>query len=137
MMRMVELTRELVPTSEPTDEQLVRFRCALGSCGEKPPDVREPAFAAWTSRRAALRGLSMVAAHHDDPARLKSFRKPVLIVTGSTTVAFHRRINDILAGYFPMVERVELSGGHGAVASSADQFLVALRGFLARHRGEA
>jgi pimeloyl-ACP methyl ester carboxylesterase len=136
MMRMVELTRELVPDREPTDEQMVRFRCALGSCGEKPPDAGDPAFATWAARRAALRGLSMVAAHKDDPSRLKSFRKPVLIVTGSTTIGFHRRINDILAGYFPIVERVELPGTHSAVATGADQFVFALRAFLARHRSE-
>jgi pimeloyl-ACP methyl ester carboxylesterase len=134
MKIMFELTRELEPAREPTDDQLVRFRCALGVCGAIPPDADAPGRDEWMARRVALRGLSAVANHADNVARLRVFRHPVLIVTGATTVSFHRRINDILAATFPRAERVELPGGHGAVATAADRFITELRAFLGRHR---
>jgi pimeloyl-ACP methyl ester carboxylesterase len=68
-----------------------------------------------------------------DRGRLKTFRKPVLIVTGKDTVGFHRRINDALAASVPAAERVELSGGHGAPATARDQFVAELRASLASH----
>jgi pimeloyl-ACP methyl ester carboxylesterase len=108
----------------------VRFRCALGSCGETPPAPDDSARRAWDARRASLRGLAAVADHADDPARLARFRRPVLIVTGSTTVAFHRRIDEILAATLPRARRLELPGGHGAVSSARDAFVTALRAFL-------
>ena len=133
MRTMFELSRELDPVREPTDDQLVRFRCALGTCGITPPAATEPGRDDWMARRAALRGLSAVANHSDSAARLSAFRRPVLIVTGTTTVSFHRRINDILAAALPRAERAELPGGHGAVATAPDQFIATLRAFLARH----
>ena len=133
MRAMYELGREFGPTDEPTDEQYVRFLCALGNCGVKPPSRTEAGWEEWVSRRSALRGLSVVSAHVDDINRLKTFRRPVLIVTGSNTVSFHRRINEILATHFPMVERVELPGGHGASASAQEEFVNKMRAFIAQH----
>jgi pimeloyl-ACP methyl ester carboxylesterase len=133
MRAMFELSRELDPVRDPTDDQLVRFRCVLGTCGMTPPAANDPARDDWMARRAALRGLSAVANHSDSTARLRAFRRPVLIVTGTTTVSFHRRINDILAATLPRAERAELPGGHGAVATAPDQFIATLRAFLARH----
>jgi pimeloyl-ACP methyl ester carboxylesterase len=75
-----------------------------------------------------------VANHRDDTHRLKNFRRPVLIVTGKDTVAFHRRINDILAASLPLSERAELPGDHRAPKTARDEFIFELRAFLARHR---
>lgn len=129
MRAMLALTHELGPTTEPTDSQLVRFRCALGNC-ETPPPPGDSARADWDARRAALRGLSAVADHADNPARLARFPRPVLIVTGSHTVPFHRRIDEILAATLPHAERLELPGVHNAVRTARDSFVVALRTFL-------
>lgn len=131
---MIELTRELRPDRAPTDGQLTRFRCALGNCGEKPPRSGEAGAAEWARRRRALRGLSAVAEHTDDPDRLNTLRRPVLIMTGAETVSFHRRINDLLASHLPIVERVELPGGHSAPSSAPDAFIDALKAFLTRHQ---
>lgn len=130
---MIELTRELTPDRAPTDDQLVRFRCALGACVE-PPAMATPERQDWDRRRAALRGLSVIAAHDDDPDRLRRFTRPVLIVTGSQTVRFHRRIDDLLASALPKAERAELPGGHNAPAAAPDAFVEALTAFLTRHR---
>lgn len=135
MRAMFELARELGPLRDPTDDQLVRFRCILGVCGAAPPDAGAAGRDEWIARRGALRGLSAVADHTDRPARLPAFQRPVLIVTGTTTVSFHRRINDILAAALPRAERVELPGGHGAVVTAPREFIAALRAFLARHEG--
>ncbi len=133
MKSMVELTRELRPDGVPTDDQLARFRCALGTCAD-PPSPNDAARPDWERRRAALRGLSTVAEHTDDSERLKTFRRPVLIMTGAQTVSFHRRIDDLLASYLPKAERVELPGGHSAPASAPDTFIAELEAFLLRHR---
>jgi lipase len=133
MRTMFELTREFDPVRDPTDDQLIRFRCVLGTCGLTPPAASDPTRADWMARRGALRGLSAVANHSDNTARLRAFSHPVLIVTGKTTVSFHRRINEILASMFPNAERAELTGGHGAVATAQGEFIATLRAFLARH----
>lgn len=134
MRGMVELVRTFGPADEPTDEQLVRFQARLGRDGAKPLAAAEPGGKEWAAKRAALRGLSAVADHADDPARLKDLQVPVLIVTGKDTVAFHRRINDILAARLPKAERVELPGGHRAPDTARDEFVTELRAFLGRHR---
>lgn len=134
MRTMYELSREFDPDTEPTDAQFVRFQCALGNCGAKPPAPGQQGSEDWALRRAALRGLSAVPNHTDDAARLKAFRRPVLVMTGSSTVAFHRRINEILAASLPMAERVELGGGHTAPVTARDEFVATLRAFLLRHR---
>ena len=134
MRGMVELLRTFGPVDEPTDEQLVQFQSRLGRKEVKPPAPAQPGWADWVSRRSALRGLSAVANHTDEPGRLTTLRVPVLIVTGKDTVEFHRRINDILAASLPVAERVELTGGHGAPVAARDEFVSELRAFLARHR---
>ena len=130
---IIELLRELTPERSPTDDQLARFRCALGACTEPPPDGTA-GRQDWDRRRSALRGLSVIAAHGDDPDRLRRFGRPVLIVTGNQTVRVHRRIDDLLAAALPKAERVELPGGHSAQVTAADAFIEALRSFLGRHR---
>jgi pimeloyl-ACP methyl ester carboxylesterase len=132
MRKMYELCLTLAPTIEPTDDQLARFLCLLGNCGVKPPSPTDAAWQDWLFRRSSLRGLSTVATHTDDINRLKNFRRPVLIVTGTDTVSFHRRIDEILAAQFPSAERLELPGGHAAVASATHQFVRGLLAFLNR-----
>lgn len=68
----------------------------------------------WNGSRLAMRGLAAVPAHREDCARLGQRKAPVLLLTGSETVSFHRRMNDLLARALPRVERGELptqSGG--------------------------
>ncbi|GAC1456042.1 MAG: hypothetical protein PVSMB10_14020 [Pseudarthrobacter sp.] len=133
MQSMYELLPTFGADIEPSDEQFIRFLCLLGKCGLRAPSPTEAGRADWVSRRSAIRGLAAVSAHVDDVNRLKHFGKPVLIVTGSETVPFHRRINDILASNFPVVERVELPGDHGASASAKDEFVSRIKAFTAKY----
>jgi pimeloyl-ACP methyl ester carboxylesterase len=123
MRTMYELCLVLEPTIEPTDDQLVRFLCALGNCGLNPPAPTDADSQAWAFRRSALRGLSAVATHSDNINRVKTFKRPVLIVTGADTISFHRRIDEILTTEFPAAQRLDLPGGHGAIASDASLFV--------------
>jgi pimeloyl-ACP methyl ester carboxylesterase len=133
LARMIALTGELGPDRDPTDAQLVRFMCTLGNCGAQPPAAGHADRKNWDTRRSALRGLSAVSNHTDRIARLQAFRKPVLIMTGTNTVPFHRRINEVLAAGFPADERVEITGGHTAPVTAADEFVAKLRAFISRH----
>ena len=134
MRAMYEMLLTLGPEVEPTDDQWIRFRCLLGECGLEKPEPGGARWQEWVARRPALRGLSAIAQSQGDINQLKSFRKPVLIVTRKNTVSFHRRIDDILAAQCSLVERLELTGNHSAVVTAQDQFLNALRSFLERHR---
>jgi pimeloyl-ACP methyl ester carboxylesterase len=132
MRKMYELVRTFGPTIEPTDDQFVRFLCAVGNCNVKPPARTGAEWEVWVSCRAALRGFSVIADHTDDVNRLKNFRRPVLVMTGSSTISFHRRIDDILATHLPLAESTELPGDHGAPVSVQDEFVSKMRAFLAR-----
>ena len=133
MWGMHELVLTLVPEHDPTDAEYVRFLCGLGNCNVKPPGPGDANWDNWVLRRSALRGLSVIPAHIDDPDRLRAFPRPVLIMTGSKTVPFHRRINEILAQSFPLAERVELAGGHTTPISAVEDFVRTLEAFLERH----
>ena len=134
MKAMYELLLTLGPQVEPTDDQWIRFRCLLGECDLKRPEAGSALWQEWVARRAALRGLSAIAQLQGDINQLKSFRKPVLIVTGKNTVSFHRRIDEILAAQCPVAERLELPGNHAAVLSAQNEFLNGLQSFLEQHR---
>jgi hypothetical protein len=84
----------------------------------------------WAKQRNRLRGLSAVANHTDSISRLNLFKPPVLILTGMGTVAFHRRINQILAEEFPNATSKEIAGGHSAPQAAVKEFIEAIQEFL-------
>lgn len=128
-----DLTSAMTPSAAPSDEQLFRFRCLLGACPPALPDHADSARAEWDTSRLAMRGLSAIPAHHEDPVRLALLKIPVLLLNGAETVPFHRRMNDLLAEVLPRVERGELPGGHSAPRTASSAFNSQLRSFLARH----
>jgi lipase len=137
MWGMYQLVQGFLPEHQPTDEEYVQFLCGLGNCNAKPPGLGDANWDNWVLRRSALRGLSVIPAHTDEPDRLRAFLRPVLIITGSRTVPFHRRINEILAQTLPMAERVELAGGHTTPVSAVEDFTRTLQAFLERHPAQA
>lgn len=130
MQLITILVRQFRPSHEPTDAQLVEFLRALGDRNATAPGRNDPCREQWVRRRGCLRGLSAVPDHVDDVARLKSFRRPVLLIRGVSTAGFHRRINELLATHLPLVETAELPGCHSAVNTARSTFLVRLRAFL-------
>lgn len=127
-----DLTSAMTPSAAPSDGQLFRFRCLLGTCPPEIPDRADPARGEWDVSRLAMRGLAAVPAHREDRARLAQLEAPVLLLTGSETVPFHRRMNDLLARALPQVECAELPGGHSAPRTARSAFNRELRSFLAR-----
>jgi pimeloyl-ACP methyl ester carboxylesterase len=132
MQHMTALIRQFRPTHEPTDGQLVEFLRALGDPNTNAPAKDDPRSEQWLKRRRCLRGLSAVPNHTDRVDRLMNFRRPVLLIAGANSPRFHRRINELLAAHLPIVEALDLAGGHSAVNTARGAFLVRLRSFLAR-----
>lgn len=133
LREMRELTGAMTASVAPSDEQFYRFRCLLGSCPPGIPGHADPARAEWDVGRLAMRGLAALAVHVEERARLAQLRRPVLLLTGSQTVSFHRRINELLAQAIPTVETSELPGGHAAPRTASYAFSARLRGFLLEH----
>jgi len=71
-----------------------------------------------------------VANHTDSLSRLHAFKQPVLLLTGKGTVAFHRRINELLDEEFPIVMMKEIAGGHSAPQEAVREFIEAVREFI-------
>lgn len=99
-----------------------------------PPEERRKSEEMRTMPGLTRDVLFAVAEHTDDPDRLQRFQRPVLIMMGAQTASFQRRINDLLARHLPIVERVELPGGHRSPSSPPDAFIAELTAFLGRHR---
>lgn len=133
LREMRELTSALTPSSVPSDEQFVRFRCLLGACPAAVPGHEDAARAEWDLSRSSMRGLAAIPAHRENRARLARLSSPVLLIGGSETVAFHRRINQLLAREIRQSETAELPGTHSAPRTASVQFTERLRLFLARH----
>lgn len=129
MQQMIELTQTFTPQAAITEEQLAQFRCILESCDTA--DIRNhPQWPIWAKQKDRLRGLSVVAKHADSAERLRAFKKPVLILTGKGTVAFHCRINQLLQREFPDSTLKEIAGGHSAPKEAVKEFIQAIKDFI-------
>lgn len=118
-------------TGEITEADLQAFVCGVGLC---PPgrDPRElPQWPIWMQHRRSLRGSGAIFEHTDDPARLRTFDRPVLLVTGTGTAPFLRRIHDTLARELPWARTAEMPAGHAPQIVSMDRFLEELAAFQA------
>ena len=132
---MRELMTQMEESTTPSDQQLFRFRCILDSCPPAIPSAADSERRDWDLSRLAMRGLAATFRHREDLAQLKRLArsKPILLVHGSNTVSFHRRINEVLARELPEVETAEIEGGHSAPRTNASAFLEMVRAFLLRH----
>jgi pimeloyl-ACP methyl ester carboxylesterase len=137
MAHMTTLVRNFSQRREPTDSQLVAFRRALGDYDANAPTTDDPRWPQWLRTRRCLRGLSAVTDHADEVERLKNFGRPVLLIAGADSPRFHRRINELLAAHFPIVESAELPGGHWAVNTARTAFLTRCVHFWAGRSGHA
>jgi pimeloyl-ACP methyl ester carboxylesterase len=131
--RMRALLAGLGPHANVTEDQVESFRCALGNCPPGQHARDNPKWPLWLQQRFRMRGLSVLVSHRVDEKRLEELYIPVLIITGKSTVTFHRRINEILAKHLPMSISVEIDGGHAAPVQSRDSFLDELEAFLDAH----
>jgi pimeloyl-ACP methyl ester carboxylesterase len=89
-----------------------------------------PQWENWVKQKNRLRGLSSVPGYKINLERLQQFRKPALIITGKQTVAFHKRINELLADQLPNAKTVTMEGGHLCPVTHPQEFLKILVEFV-------
>ena len=129
MEDMIRLSSSFKPDAVITENQLAQFRCILDSC-DTVAIRNHPQWSVWAKQKDRLRGLSVVANHTDSIFRLQQFKHPVLILTGRGTVAFHKRINELLNHEFPNSTLKEIGGGHSAPQQSVKDFIYAIQEFI-------
>jgi pimeloyl-ACP methyl ester carboxylesterase len=129
MKKMQELLKQFTPQAEITEEMVKQFHCELMNCDSF--DIRKDSlWAVWIKQKNRLRGLSVIDNYQINLKKLHQFKKPVLIVTGTQTVPFHKRIDELLAAEFSFAQKTSIPGGHGAVNKNPNEFIAALLNFL-------
>ena len=111
-----------------------RFRCLLGDCTGGRSARQAPQWPQWLKYRNSLRALYSIGEYNDDPSRLRGLTMPALIVTGAQTVAFHRRINEVLLRTLARAEALQLADGHNSPAAAPDHFVAEWLKFQQRAR---
>ena len=127
--RMAELVRTF--EGEISEEQFEAFMCGNGTfnCANASPRTSS-VWPRLVRSRQALNGLRAYVEHTDSVGRLRSFQKPVLIITGLQSAGFAKKVNESLARHLPNSELIELPGGHASFLTSTDRFLEKLTVFL-------
>jgi len=118
-----------------SEEQLEQFARAVGLCppGVSPRDP--PQWQVWLHHRQSLRGgVSAPLVHRDDPARLRAFQRPVLLVKGTGSAPWLHQVLDRLAVQLPRGQVLELPSGHAPQIVSMDRFLEQLSAFQSAAR---
>lgn len=129
MQIMQALLEELTPQAKISEEHIERFRCVLLNCDTI--DIRShPQWQTWVRQKNRLRGLSVLNKYKVRTKQLAKFRKPVLIITGTQTVAFHKKIDEILTKEFPSAKELFLKGGHAIPTTAPLELAKAIREFI-------
>lgn len=116
---------------EVTEDDLARF-LGFGGFVEDPAQVRShPYWDRWVSHRMALSWLSEEVFRSGRSVKdLSLITCPVLLVKGTVTEPWEKRVVDILGVYLPNARVVELEGDHAAHIQSIDRFLEELEAHL-------
>jgi uncharacterized protein (TIGR02246 family) len=114
-----------------TEADLERFVCgvALSPPGIRPQEL--PQWPVWLEHRRSLRSGMAPFDHSDRLERLRGFDPPALLVIGTGTTPFLRRIQDSLAVHLPRARTTEMPAGHAPHLVSMDRFLGELERFHA------
>jgi uncharacterized protein (TIGR02246 family) len=120
-----------------SEADLERFVCAVALCppGIRPQDLAQ--WPVWMEHRRSLRAGTAPFDHSDRLERLRRLDRPVLLVTGTGTAPFLRRVHDTLAAHLPRARTVEMPGGHAPHLVAMDRFLAEIAGFHASVDGAA
>jgi pimeloyl-ACP methyl ester carboxylesterase len=131
MKNMIAVTKELTPDADITEEMVERFRCELLDCEATP--VRDlPQWLIWLNQKDRLRGLSAVGDYKLDLKKIHQFRPPVLIITGTESVPFHKRINALLTAEFTNAMAESIDSDHAIPSKAPSELVKCLRNFLKR-----
>lgn len=127
----VQAMRSFKLDDDVNEAELERFIRAVGLI---PPEIEPkelPQWSDWVAHRRSLRIGAGPLDHDDELERLRTFKRPVLLVTGTGTAPFHRHIHDALAEHLPRARTAEMPGGHAPHVISKDRFLAELARFHA------
>ena len=114
-----------------SEDQLEQFLYAVGFCSAGQSVRRLPQWPLWAQYRQSLRNAFAVSKHNDDPKRLRSFQRPVLLLKGTGSVRSLHQIIDVLAIQLPQAQVMEMPGGHTPQIASMDRFLKQMKAFQA------
>ncbi|MBI4199150.1 MAG: alpha/beta hydrolase [Chloroflexi bacterium] len=115
-----------------SEDQLDEFAHAVGIAPPGQSARTLPQWPLWSRHRQSLRNSPAVLGHRDNVARLRRFRRPVLLVKGTGSARFLHQTIDALAAQLPNAQMVEMPGGHAPQLVSMDRFLEALSAFQAK-----
>ncbi|HEY5915911.1 MAG TPA: alpha/beta hydrolase [Chryseolinea sp.] len=131
MKNMIAITKELTPDAVITEDLVARFRCELLDC-ETTPVHGLPQWPIWLNQRDRLRGLSAVGEYRLDLRKVHRFKPPVLILTGTESVPFHKRINALLTVEFTNSTAESIESDHAIPSKAPSELVKCLRNFLKR-----
>jgi len=129
MKQIDELTTHFTPQATITEEMIKSFRCKMTNCDSF--DIRtHPMWNKWLEQKDRLKGLSVVPAYKIDFKKLHAFKKPVLIITGTTTIQTNKTIDKLLSREFWNAKTASLPGEHIAIYQKPESFAQTLKAFL-------
>jgi pimeloyl-ACP methyl ester carboxylesterase len=129
MKEIDKLTRHFTPQATITEEMIKSFRCEMTNCDTF--DIRRhPMWPKWLKQKDRLRGLSVVPGYKIDFKKLHVFQKPVLILTGTTTIEPNKIIDKLLSREFSNVKTTSLPGDHIAIYQNPETFVQVLKAFI-------
>lgn len=129
MKEIDELTADFTPQATITEEMIRSFRCMVANCDTV--DIRQhPMWPQWLKNKDRLRGLSVVPKYKIDFKKLHAFPKPVLIITGTTTIQPNETTDKLLSHEFSNAKTGSLPGDHIAIYKNPETFVQMLKAFL-------
>ncbi|GAB3011996.1 alpha/beta fold hydrolase [Spirosoma pulveris] len=129
MKGIEELTSHFTPNANITEDMVKSFRCKLSDCTNS--DIRQhPMWPQWIKQKDRLRGLSATPNYTVDLNKLHAFQKPVLVLTGTATIAPNKQVDKLLAQEFPKAKTGSLPGEHIAVYRNAETFVQLVKSFM-------
>jgi pimeloyl-ACP methyl ester carboxylesterase len=129
VLELRQLGRDVVADVDASHLERFLRTAALAPPGVEPSEL--PQWPTWYEHRRSLRVSTAPLDHRDDPARLRAFDRPVLLVTGTGTSDFFRHVQRTLEAELPRVSTLELPGGHAPQIVSFEPFLDAVERFQA------
>ncbi len=116
-----------------SEDDLAEFLELAGLVPSKDQARDHPAWPRWVPHRMALSWSSEQADRPDrDVAELAGIRCPVLLVRGSATADWLKRVVAVLDERLPDTRVLELPGDHACHLENPDAFLAALERHLAQ-----
>lgn len=122
---------EALAGREVTEDDLAEF-LRLAGFVRRAEDAREhPNWPSWVEHRMALSWQpERLGRLHRPVDELKEIRCPVLLVKGTATAPWLRRVVDVLGARIPNARVLELSGDHACHIQSIEPFLEAVEQHL-------